>query len=92
MDRLQYLAHLYFHQDWDLEASTPIDALRNYRREEPIENVQTLRDELMQVLAPNPDEAQLAEAWSRAGADWDPRAAQWGTYREWFDAMLAVMR
>ena len=91
MDRLRYLAHLYFHQDWDLEAPTPIDALRNYRHDEPIGNVETLRDELMDVLATDPDEERLAEVWSCAGADWDPHASGWGTYREWFAAMLSTM-
>ncbi|MGC5166718.1 contact-dependent growth inhibition system immunity protein [Luteimicrobium sp. DT211] len=91
MQQLRRLAHLYFHQDWDLEADTPVEALANFRRDENVDRVGVLRAELVEILSSNPSEPELEEVWDRSGAAWDPQIAGWGTYREWFDTILKAV-
>ena len=91
MQQLRHLARLYFHQDWDIEADTPIEALVNFRRDESSQRVTALRAELLEILSSNPDEGALERTWDRAGAEWDPEVTNWGTYREWFNAMLKAV-
>ncbi|HWK93605.1 MAG TPA: contact-dependent growth inhibition system immunity protein [Luteimicrobium sp.] len=93
MNQLEYLARTYFHPDWDVEAGTPEGVLSNFVRDEPPEDVITLRRELGEVLAANPTEDELRDIWlRRCGAQWDPTLRGWRTYREWFDAMLIAVR
>ncbi|MGC5166717.1 contact-dependent growth inhibition system immunity protein [Luteimicrobium sp. DT211] len=89
--RLRYLARSYFHQDWDIEAPTPVGVVVVFRDQEVPEVVEELRQDLQAVLASHRSEDALAEIWDRCGADWDPQIAQLGSYREWFDAMLKAV-
>lgn len=92
MSQLTYLATAYFHPDWDVEASTPLGVLANFVRDEPPEDVATLRDELAQVLAAGPNEHELGEIWLRRHrALWDPVGNGWSSYAEWFEAMLGAL-
>ncbi|MGC5166714.1 contact-dependent growth inhibition system immunity protein [Luteimicrobium sp. DT211] len=79
MTELEYLARAYFHPDWDVEARPPEAVLAAFVREEPPDDLVTLRRELTQVLAANPGEAELRDLWvRRSGASWDPGLASWG--------------
>ncbi|MFC8732683.1 contact-dependent growth inhibition system immunity protein [Luteimicrobium sp. NPDC057192] len=91
MRRLRYLAQNYFHQDWDLDAPTPVGVLEVFRKEETPGSVAELRTEIQAILGTDPSESVLRDTWNRAGADWDPEVTKWGTYREWFDAMLTTV-
>ncbi|GMA25745.1 hypothetical protein GCM10025864_35040 [Luteimicrobium album] len=92
MDQLEYLARAYFHPDWNVEASTPAGAMRNFVRDEPPEDVAQLGEELVLLLSANPTEQELHDVWQhKSGASWDPVITGWGTYRQWFQAMLAAV-
>jgi hypothetical protein len=92
VQRLSYLARNYFHQDWDLEAPTPVGVVEVFRDEEPARVVAELRTELIDVLAAQPTEDALRTLWLRtSGSMWDPSSSGWGSYRAWFEAMLETV-
>lgn len=43
MERINYLLGCYFHQDWDCEASSDIEALNNFVRRETSESILKLK-------------------------------------------------
>ncbi|MFE7558493.1 contact-dependent growth inhibition system immunity protein [Kitasatospora sp. NPDC057500] len=92
MEKLQYLAQAYFHQDYDLEAEEPIQILTEFRDGEPPEVVEELRNSMERVLSSGAREEELAALWlDRAGACYDPRQdglemSVW--FRQMIDALL----
>ncbi|WP_103502932.1 contact-dependent growth inhibition system immunity protein [Streptomyces sp. SM14] len=91
MERIQYLAQAYFHQDYDLEAEEPIQVLAEFRDGEPPEVVEELRDAMERVLSSGVSEEELAALWlDRAGASYDPRHD--GTEMSlWFRQMIEAL-
>ncbi|MFI5716303.1 contact-dependent growth inhibition system immunity protein [Nocardia sp. NPDC051750] len=72
---IEYLAGAYFHQDYDLEADSPMGVIRKFRTDEAPGQVQALREALRLLIDSGANEQQLAEVWLRrgAGASYDPR-------------------
>ncbi|GMA25744.1 hypothetical protein GCM10025864_35030 [Luteimicrobium album] len=88
-DTLIYLAETYFHQDWDLNAPTPLGVLQSFKESEATETVGSLRADVQSLLAGDPTEERLRDIWFHQGrADWDPTRHGWTTFREWFEAVL----
>ncbi|APG52328.1 hypothetical protein AFL46_01155 [Providencia stuartii] len=50
MERINYLLGCYFHQDWDCEASSDIEALNNFVRRETSESILKLKKELSEII------------------------------------------
>ncbi|QEO14967.1 hypothetical protein FLP10_11465 [Agromyces intestinalis] len=89
--QLVYLARAYFHQDYDLEAPTPIDVVHTFRDDEPPADVELLKEELRSVVASHPSEDELALLWLKeADAAYDPRDDGL-TMTEWFRQMLGAL-
>ena len=89
METLLYLAEAYFHQDWDLNAPTPVGVLEAFSSRETPGTVRSLRSELVAILAGDLTEEQLRDIWLRQGrAEWDPTRHGWATFRAWFDTVL----
>ncbi|MEU5216499.1 contact-dependent growth inhibition system immunity protein [Streptomyces sp. NPDC020807] len=92
VEKLQYLAQAYFHQDYDLETEDPIQILTEFRDSEPPELVEELRIAIERVLSSGPREEELAALWlDRAEACYDPRQdgmemSVW--FRRMIDALL----
>ncbi|GGY13399.1 contact-dependent growth inhibition system immunity protein [Streptomyces minutiscleroticus] len=92
MEKIQYLAQAYFHQDYDLEAEEPIQILTEFRDGEPPEVVEELRGAMERVLSSGVCEEELAALWlDRAGACYDPRQdgiemSVW--FRQMIDALV----
>ncbi|MFB1044434.1 contact-dependent growth inhibition system immunity protein [Streptomyces chrestomyceticus] len=92
MEKLQYLAQAYFHQDYDLEAEEPIQVLAEFRDCEPSEVVEEARGTMERVVTSGMREEELAALWlDRAGACYDPRQdgiemSVW--FRQMVDALL----
>jgi hypothetical protein len=93
MDTLFYLAETYFHQDWDLNAPTPLGVVEAFRDREADGTVQGLRSDLEGLLAADPTEDSLRVLWLKRGrADWNPTTDGWENFRAMFDAMFDVVR
>ncbi|WP_374118871.1 contact-dependent growth inhibition system immunity protein [Allokutzneria sp. A3M-2-11 16] len=73
-DPIAYLAQGYFHQDYDLEAETPIQVVAEFRRSEPVAVVDSLRVAVRRVLIEAKSHDELIAVWlERAQASYDPR-------------------
>ena len=91
MDQLRYLAESYFHQDYDLDADTPLDLIREFRESEPASDVAELVADVQRLLRVS-DEAVLRETWiNHFRASYEPDRDGM-SYREWFERVLEVLR
>ncbi|MGW4873898.1 contact-dependent growth inhibition system immunity protein [Streptomyces chartreusis] len=80
---ISYLAQAYFHQDFGLEAETPLCVVEVFRDSESADTVEALRAEIVALLESEPTEEALADVWlDEAGAEYDPRFDE-GTVRDW---------
>lgn len=71
---IRYLAQAYFHQDYDLEAETPVLVLESFRDMESTDNVDALRIAIQELISSGKSEDELAELWiEQARASYDPR-------------------
>jgi hypothetical protein len=64
----------YLHQDWDLDASSPVDLVQQFAREEPVPLVSQLVAELDQMLLARHSEADLRAVLIGLGSYYDPGA------------------
>ena len=81
---LQHLAQAYFHQDYDLEFSSPDEVVAAYVEGEGLIAVRGLGIEIDRLLSAPVDEVGLADLWvKKFGAAFDP-AAHGQTYGAWF--------
>ncbi|MFC9279038.1 contact-dependent growth inhibition system immunity protein [Streptomyces collinus] len=88
---LKALAMAYFHQDYDLEYETPIDAVNDYREVKPPDSVNALREAIRSLLDAGASEQKLAELWLDDGyAYYDPRS-DGITMTDWFRTMLNAL-
>ncbi|GAA4714450.1 contact-dependent growth inhibition system immunity protein [Promicromonospora umidemergens] len=91
MEELRYLGSTYFHADYDLEASAPIEVVRKFRASEGEGTISGLRREIVGLLAQMSDDAVLDAAWlTAAGAAYDPRR-DGVTTRDWLESILSVL-
>jgi cobalamin biosynthesis Mg chelatase CobN len=89
--QLAHLARAYFHQDYDLEAPTPLEAVRTFQRGEPPDAVAGLISDLEAIQNSHMSESELRELWIRTyGASYDPRD-DGKSYREWFAEVLSTL-
>lgn len=85
-----YLAS-YFHQDYDLEADTPLGVVENFLEASDARSTAELRRELAQLLADAAGEAQLVQEWLGDGrSSYDPRCDGL-SMREWYRAIIDLM-
>ncbi|MEU4313887.1 contact-dependent growth inhibition system immunity protein [Nocardia sp. NPDC024068] len=69
---LDYLAGAYFHQDFDLEADSPLGVVRKFRIAESPERVEAVSAEIRVLLGSGASEDRIAEIWLHS-ASYDPR-------------------
>jgi hypothetical protein len=72
---LTRLMQAYYHQDWALEFSSPLEAARRYAHDTPPRKVKRAAREIGKLLAAAPDEAALAAALDDLGCAYSPQAA-----------------
>jgi hypothetical protein len=90
--KINYLAQAYFHQDYDLEADSPIAIVSLFRGREAPEMVEALKDEISSILASEADESRLAGIWlDEAGACYDPREDEMSIH-DWLIRVGEVLR
>lgn len=68
----EYLGGAYFHQDFDLEADSPLGVVRKFRTQETRERVTAVCQAINTLLDSGADEDRIAEAWLHH-ASYDPR-------------------
>lgn len=72
---LRELGQSYFHQDFDLEADTPVAVAALFGRVAAPETVEALRTEIASILDSDLDEDAVAHIWlEESEAYYDPRA------------------
>ncbi|MEV5433397.1 contact-dependent growth inhibition system immunity protein [Streptomyces sp. NPDC052701] len=85
------LAQAYFHQDYDLEYDSPIQALVDYREVHDEKTVSALREALQDLIDSGISEEELAALWLEEGlASYDPRA-DGISMSDWFRKMVDVL-
>lgn len=89
--QLLHLAQAYFHQDFDLEAPTPLSVVRLFRTDEPSAAVNELVSDLESVLDAPMTDSEMRDLWTHEyGASYDPQANEI-SYRKWFADILEIM-
>ncbi|WP_192810033.1 contact-dependent growth inhibition system immunity protein [Actinomadura rudentiformis] len=88
---LKYLAQAYFHQDYDLEASSPIGAIHNFVRDEPREIRVVLAAEVEALLASSPEASQFRALWVDEWAAAYAPSADTEAWRAWFEDVLRIL-
>jgi hypothetical protein len=89
--QLRHLALAYFHQDFDLEASTPLGVVSLFVSGESSAVVQELASEIRSVLASSLTDTEIREIWiNKYGASYDPMA-DGIEYRRWFAEILEIL-
>jgi hypothetical protein len=92
VQRLRYLARTYFHQDYDIETSTPLGVVEAFRADETHAAVAELLADIEEALATAKGEEDLADIWLRqCGSMYNPQT-EGQTMRAWFDSMRSVRR
>jgi hypothetical protein len=90
MSQLRYLAEAYFHQDYALDATTPLDLIREFRSSEPASDVAQLITDIKSFVTR--DESAMRDAWLHDfGASYEPDRRDGMTYREWFERVLEIL-
>lgn len=86
--QLMHLAQAYFHQDFDLEAPTPLDVVRLFATTEPPAAVDELVSDIESILGSSMTEKEMRQLWiGEYGAAYDP-LADGIEYRRWFANIL----
>ena len=81
----------YLHQDWDLDAPTPDDALRDAAREgQGDEQVAGAIQQIDALLTSGYDEASLTAIVERMTAGYSPVLDGWKT-RDWLEHAKAIL-
>lgn len=89
-DQLRKLAEAYFHQDYDLEASSPLGVIRLFRDQESKGAVAELESDI-ETLVRSHTEQQIDDLWAETWyAAYDP-GDDGMSYREWFERVLEVL-
>lgn len=92
MQRLRYLARRYFHQDYDIEAPTPLGVLEAFRADETDAAAAELLVDIEEVIATAKGERDLEDIWLRqCGSMYSPQT-DGQTLRAWFNSMRSVLR
>jgi CdiI immunity protein len=89
--QLMHLAQAYFHQDFDLDAPTPLDVVHLFAAGEPAAAVIELVSDLESVLSSAMTDKELRELWiDEYGASYDP-LVDGSQYRQWFTDILYAL-
>ena len=89
--QLIHLAQAYFHQDYDLEAPTPLDVVESFRKGEPPGAIAELISDLKSILDSSMSEIEMRDLWvNKYGASYDPLTDA-KSYRSWFGDILGVL-
>ncbi|WP_426576560.1 contact-dependent growth inhibition system immunity protein [Xenorhabdus stockiae] len=81
MENICYLLGCYFHQDWDLEASTDEGIIRLFVEKEQPETVMLLKKEFEEILN---NGKELSEDFLYENNGYYPPSADGLTVLEWF--------
>ncbi|MBE1577703.1 contact-dependent growth inhibition system immunity protein [Amycolatopsis roodepoortensis] len=89
---LGYLA-TYFHQDYDLEAGSPIGVVKKFTDDELVEYSRELLVELETLKAAGLTEGQARKLWrDDYNAMYEPDIDGGISYLEWFDQIRAEVK
>jgi CdiI immunity protein len=90
-DQLKHLARAYFHQDYDLEAQTPLGVVHLFWESEPEDAIAELKAEIGAILNSPMTDREIYDLWIRQyGASYDPTSDGEG-YRSWFTKVLSEL-
>jgi len=90
-EAMRQFGQAYFHQDFDLDAPTPVGVVRRYAHRASRARREELGQEIESALG-TLDAAGLENLWlDQCEAEYDP-AEDGLTYREWFEKVLEVLR
>ncbi|MEV5432706.1 contact-dependent growth inhibition system immunity protein [Streptomyces sp. NPDC052701] len=90
-EEITRLARAYFHQDYDLEYDSPIQALEDYREVHDEETVSATREALQDLIDSGVSEEELAALWLEEGlAYYDPRD-DGISVSDWFRKMVDAL-
>jgi hypothetical protein len=90
--QLKHLAQAYFHQDFDLDAPTPLDVVRLFVGGEPPAAVDELASDIESVLDSPMSDMEMRALWiDEYDASYDP-LTDGIEYRRWFADILGVLR
>ena len=88
---ISYIAQSYFHQDFDVEADTPLGVVAAFRDSEPAAVVEALRAEIVALLESDSTEEDLAKIWlDDADSQYDPET-DGITVRDWLLGMAEAL-
>jgi CdiI immunity protein len=86
-----HLAQAYFHQDFYLDAPTPLDVVHLFAAGEPAAAVNELVSDLESVLSSSMTDKEMRELWiDEYGASYDP-LEDGIEIRQWFTDILYVL-
>ncbi|MEU4172814.1 contact-dependent growth inhibition system immunity protein [Streptomyces sp. NPDC026665] len=89
--QLTALGQAYFHQDFDMEADTPIGVVEKFRQLEAPESTAALRAEILSIVEAGLNDDDIAEIWfEEAGACYDPRY-QGLSLQDWMHRMSETL-
>ena len=86
-----YIAQSYFHQDFPMEAETPIGVVEMFREKEAPETVEALRAEIVDLVASSPSEEDFSRIWFDDGAACYDPVADGMTMRDWMLKMAKTL-
>lgn len=90
-NQLRHLAQAYFHQDFDLEAPTPLGVVRLFRSAEEPAAVEELVADIDSVLNSGMTDGDMHDLWiNEYGASYDP-VADGIDYRAWFAEVVDTL-
>jgi len=89
--QLKHLAQAYFHQDYDLEAPTPLDVVRQFYEAESPGARAELKADIESILSSAMSDQEIHDLWVKeSGSSYDPEA-DGEAYRDWFARVLAEL-
>lgn len=89
--QLVHLARAYFHQDYALEASNPMNIVRLFKQGEPPDAVAELISDVESILNSSMSEDEIRNLWiNEYGASYDPLMDDIA-YRTWFADVLSTL-
>ena len=89
---LSYLGHSYFHEDYDVEASSPLGVVEKFVDNEIVEYPLMLLAELDGLKKKGITEEEARNLWLvECGAYYEPDVHDGLTYLDWFDQIRDLL-
>jgi hypothetical protein len=90
-EELRHFFGAYFHQDWDLDASSAEGVFALYVQDSTTEHRRRVIDQLARLARDTHDDAALDEKLFELGCYYSP-TAEGKTSRQWMQDVMAILR